>query len=621
MPRLLAAVMVLAVSTAAHAQEDGLDSLVSAFTRVGSAWSPTFSPDGKRIAFVSNLSGVPQVWTVPADGGWPDLVTSLDDPIASVEWSPDGAWLAFRLAPGGGMNTQVYVVHPDGTGLRRLTSGGKENAYFTVFSHDGAHLAISSNRRSADNIDVYLASISDGQLRLVTKNPGTGGFEDLSRDGRHGLLNRAKTRGDNDLFLVDLDNGAETPLTTHEGRAEFSGTFAPDGHTIYVRSNKDRDLMAFGRIRLGKGGKPGPIEIVVERPDAELDELVINEQGTSAALLWKHAGRSELAFVDLKSGRVSAGPDLPVEVASLGRFSRDGKRLVLSGSGAAAPRDAFFLDVRTRKLHQVTHMPHAGIDLRKLVRPTLVRFAAPDGVPLSGWLYRAPGRSGPGPVVLSFHGGPEGQEVPAFRSDYQSLVANGISVFAPNVRGSSGFGKKFVNLDNGELRVHAIEDIRTCVDYLVAQGIADRKKLGITGGSYGGYMTMAGLSEYPDLFAAGADLFGIFNFETFFKHSEPWMGLISKVEYGDPDTQADLLRRLSPIHKADRIKTPTLVLHGANDTNVPVVEAEQVVSILKKRRVPVDYILFPDEGHGFRRNANRIRANVAVVRWFVKYLK
>src|SRR5262249_32627623 len=148
---------------------------------------------------------------------------------------------------------------------------------------------------------------------------------------------------------------------------------------------------------------------------------------------------------------------------------------------------------------------------------------------------------------------------------------------------------KFMELDNGELRVHGIEDIKACVDALVARGVADPKRIGITGGSYGGYMTMAGLTEYPDLFAAGADLFGIFNFETFFAQSEPWMGAISKVEYGAPVTQAELLRRLSPIHKADRIVAPTLVLHGANDTNVPVVEAEQVVSILKKRGVPVEY--------------------------------
>jgi len=177
-----------------------------------------------------------------------------------------------------------------------------------------------------------------------------------------------------------------------------------------------------------------------------------------------------------------------------------------------------------------------------------------------------------------------------------------------------------VNLDNGELRFNAIKDIKSCVEFVVKLGVADPKRIGITGGSYGGYMVMAGLTEYPELFDAGADEYGVVNFETFFKHTEPWMAAISKTEYGDPDTQADLLRRLSPIHKADRVVAPTIVLHRANDTNVPVVEAEQVVQSLKKRNVPVEYILFPDEGHGFRKTLNRIRATTAVTRWFEKYL-
>ena len=226
----------------------------------------------------------------------------------------------------------------------------------------------------------------------------------------------------------------------------------------------------------------------------------------------------------------------------------------------------------------------------------------------------------PGPFVLSFHGGPESQERPHFDALYQALLARGIGVFAPNVRGSAGFGKRFVNLDNGALRAGAVRDIRAAVDYLVRAGIADPKRIGIVGGSYGGYMTMAGLTEYPELFAAGADLYGIVDFETFFAHTEPWMAAISKVEYGDPATQRDLLRALSPIHKLDRVRAPTLVLHGANDTNVPVIEAEQVVQALERRGVPVRYVLFPDEGHGFRKTANRIRATVAIVRWFETYL-
>jgi dipeptidyl aminopeptidase/acylaminoacyl peptidase len=224
-------------------------------------------------------------------------------------------------------------------------------------------------------------------------------------------------------------------------------------------------------------------------------------------------------------------------------------------------------------------------------------------------------------MELSFHGGPEGQERPSFRSDYQALLAQGIAVFAPNVRGSSGFGKGFVNLDNGALRVNAVQDIRSCVDHLIGAGLVDPKRLGITGGSYGGYMTMAGLTEFPELFAAGANLFGIVNFETFFAHSEQWMGAISKIEYGDPETEIEMLRSLSPIHKIDRVRAATIVLHGANDTNVPVVEAEQTVESLKRRGIPVEYVLFPDEGHGFRKTHNRVRSTVATVRWFVRHLK
>ena len=197
----------------------------------------------------------------------------------------------------------------------------------------------------------------------------------------------------------------------------------------------------------------------------------------------------------------------------------------------------------------------------------------------------------------------------------------GIAVFAPNVRGSSGFGKKFVNLDNGALRENGVKDIKATVDYLVKSGVADSKRIGIMGGSYGGYMVMAGLTEYPELFAAGANLFGITNFETFFKHTQPWMAAISKIEYGNPETEVEMLRKLSPIHRIDRIKAPTIVLHGANDTNVPVIEAEQVVENLKRRNVPVEYVLFADEGHGWRKTPNRIRSAVSIVKFFETHLK
>lgn len=598
-----------------------LGTSVGLMAKIGACWSPSFSSDGRHVVFVSNLSGVPQVWTVPTGGGWPNMITAFEDPVGGVSWSPEGAWLAFSLAPGGGLNEQVYLVRPDGTGLRRLTDGGKENNRLGIWTHDGSRLAIGSNRRSPGSVDAYLVEVASGQLQLITETRGISTLLDVSRDNRRAILFRLISRGDNDLFLVDLSTRREVRLTPHEGPGSFFGVFAPDGQTVYLSSNKDRDLLAFARIKLRPDGQPGPIEVLASRDDAELQGFEINEQGTRAALLWNVAGRSELAFLDLYSLKLTPGPNLPAEIASGLTFSKDGSLLAMILSGAAAPQDIWVLDLKTNHMRQVTRSPHAGVDLSRLVRPELVRFRAHDGLELSGWLYRPHGASQPFPIVLSFHGGPESQERPSFSSTYQALLAQGIAVFAPNVRGSSGFGKGFVNLDNGVLRANGVKDIKACVDYVVKAGVADPKRVGIMGGSYGGYMTMAGLTEYPDLFTGGANLFGVVNFETFFAHTEPWMAAISKVEYGDPVSEAAMLRDLSPIHKLDRVTAPTIVLHGANDTNVPVVEAEQVVESLKKRGIPVEYVLFPDEGHGFRKIPNRVRSTISIVRWFALYLR
>lgn len=604
------------------ARADDLEARVAAMARVGSASSPTFSPDGTRLAFVSNLTGQPQVWTIPVSGGFPELVTPLEDPVGQVRWSPAGALLAFTVAPGGGMNEQVWVVRPDGSGLRLLTAGGHETNRLSGFTRDASRLLVASNERSAAAIDAFLLDPLTGEASARTKAPGSHSYTDVSCDGRFAVLSRLAQRGDNDLLLVDLERGAELLLTPHERPASFGGgVFSPDGRTVWLSSNAGRDLAAFARIRLAPNGAPGPVEVVAARDDAELSLFEVDEAGLTAALVWNVAGRSELAFVDLAAGRSRPGPALPSEIVSSLAFSPDGTKLALVLSGSTAPMDVWILERAKGSLRPLTRSPHAGVDLAALARPTLVRFPARDGLPLTGWLYRPAGATGPGPLVLSFHGGPEGQERPGFRPDYQALVSQGISVLAPNVRGSSGFGKRFVNLDNGALRKGAVEDIAASVDFAVKEGLADPKRIGITGGSYGGYMTMAGLATYPGLFAAGANLFGIVNFATFFRNTEPWMAAISKTEYGDPETEAALLHDLSPIHRIDRVKAPTLVLHGANDTNCPVIEAEQVVASLKEQGVPVKYVLFPDEGHGWRKTANRVRSAVEVTRWFARYLK
>jgi len=658
--RVLAPLALLAFWAAvpASAADDDLTELVTRLAKIGSCGSPSFSPDAKRLAVICNLSGLPQVWTVPVEGGWPTQVTALDDQVTGVAWSPtDPDVLAFSLAPGGGLNEQVYVVRPNGLSLQRITEGGKINNRLYGWTPDGKYLRLGSNRGNPGSIDSYIFHLGLGHLRLAAVNQGSGSFEDVSEDGRWGLVQRVKSRGDANVSLIGLRQRADVLLTLHQPPGSFGHPrFSPDGRTVYLLSAQGRDRVALARVRLaarsgsreereeaekGEGeeeeereeraaGEEAPVfwkvepqEVIAGRNDADLSTFALTEDGKTAALLWNVAGESRLSFLELATLKETPGPALPGALASGLEFSKDGRLLAMTVSGSNLPADVWVVDRPSGALRQVTFSPHAGILLEALVAPKLVTFKAHDGLELSGWLYRLPGEAGvkAGPVVVSFHGGPEAQERPSFNATYQALLARGISVFAPNVRGSSGFGKRFVNLDNGEKRVDAIKDIEDCVGFLVGQGIADPKRVGIMGGSYGGYMTMVGLTEYPELFAAGADLYGMINFETFFSHTEPWMAAISTSEYGDPATQKELLQRLSPIHKVDRIQTPTIVLHGANDTNVPVVEAEQTVESLKKRGIPVEYVLFLDEGHGFRKTPNKVRSTVAVVEWFEKYLK
>lgn len=620
----VALAVTLCLAAPARAQDvaaaDATRELVTAMAKVGYAAAPTFSPDGQQIAFLSNLSGSPQVWRMAVTGGYPQMVTSLDDPVERVAWSPNSEWLAIQVAPGGGLNSQVFLVRPDGTGLRRLTDGGKTNNWLGDWAGDGRYLTVSSNREAPDSMQSYYLSTA-GEFRRVARNKGIGRIEDTTPDGRYALVSRLVSRGSNDLYLVDTATGDEVLLTEHTGPGTFFGVLAPDGKTVWLGSNRDRDRIAFARIRLS-GRKAPPIEIVAERPDAELEDLQIDSVGRTLALAWNVAGRNELELYDVATGLRRPVAPLPAETITDLEFSPGGARLVFAASGANHPRDLYVVDTRSPQVAtRLTTSPHAGVNLASLVRPELVRYRAHDGIELTGWLYRPLGMNAPGPVVMAYHGGPEGQDRPLFRSDYQALLARGIAVIAPNVRGSAGFGKTFVNLDNGALRVNAVRDIKSTIDWLVQNGVADPKKIGIMGGSYGGYMVMAGLAGYPTEIAAGANLFGVVNFATFFANSEPWMAAISTIEYGDPKTQADMLRDLSPLTRIDQVVSPVIVLHGANDTNVPVIEAEQVVASLRRRGVPVEYILFPDEGHGWRKTPNRIRSTVEIVAWFEKYLR
>jgi Tol biopolymer transport system component len=355
-----------------------------ALARIGRCSGASLSPDGRRMAFISDLSGVPQVWIVPAGGGWPEKVTGFDDPVMAVAWSPAGAWLALSVAPGGGMNTQIYIIRPDGTELRLLTAGGRESNWLGPWSHDGRYLAFSSNQEDPQSMDCYLLDVENGEQRRIVRNHGTGRVTDLSRDGRWAVVQRVVNRSDANLFLVNLVTGGEVLLTPHEGPGSVEGgTFSPDGSTVYLGSNQERDLVAFARIALDEAGKPGPIEVLAARDDAELDGFEITADARIAALIWNVGGRNELELMELSSGRRLSIAHLPHEVALVHPFSRDGAYLPLSISGSAAPWDLWMLDVQTGGLSQITRSPHPGVDLTDLIQPELVRFLAHDGVQLT----------------------------------------------------------------------------------------------------------------------------------------------------------------------------------------------------------------------------------------------
>ena len=594
--------------------DSDLEREVGLLAKVGYCIGPTFSANGDRVAFVSDLSGIPQAWSVAVDGGWPERISALDDQIVGLEWSPRGDRIALVVAPGGGLNTQVYVVRPNGLDVRRLTPGGKENNSFSRWSADGRTLFITSSRDDPSHWDAFAVDLESGEWsEPIARTRGIARVLDDTASAI--LLHRVIARGDSDIYLVDRRTPVETRLTTHEGQAQFWDGRLRDG-AMLCGTNANRERNAFARVPLDGSGR---VEILAERDDAELELIAYSDDRERAALVWNAAGRNELEVMDLRS-RERARVSVPAEGIGGPAWSRDGRRLAFVASGpSVGPADIWIVDEIGRDPRRLTRSPHPGIDLSRLVAPRLETFEAEDGLELSGWLYVPRAFASPGPVVLSFHGGPEGQERPSFNRTYEALLARGIAVFAPNVRGSSGFGKTFVHLDDREKRFDGIRDIAACVDHVVRIGVADPRRIGITGGSYGGYMTMAGITEFPERFAAAVCVCGIVNFRTFFQKTEPWMAAISKSEYGDPD-DGDLLDRLSPIHRMDRVRTPTLVLHGANDTNCPVVEAEQMVDEIGRRGVPVELVLFPDEGHGFLKTANRVRAAVETVRWFERHL-
>lgn len=601
------------------------------------SWGPTLSPAGERVAFISDRRGVPELWVqdVPTGDGdvvaSPAVVSITDDPVCSVTWSADGTWLACTAATDGGVRTQVWAVRPDGTGARHLAGGGDQHATLGPWTRSGHRLVITTvGGTLGDDHHADLVNPENGELEPLARGQLVDVL-DLSADERFALL-RDGLRGARFCVTLDRTNDVDHPLLTYPetGSTEAGllrpapvgrrGSDAPvdAGLTAYLMSDAGLARQALVAVPVGPAGQRGGAGGLATRPDGELELLDADDTGLHLVVGWNVAGHSVIELLDAATGERRVVDELPGSVVSSAVMARDGRSVALCLEGPGVPRQVWRLGTADLSLRAVSDAPPlSGVEA---VVPALSSFEAYDGLPLTGWLYRAADGADKGRVLVSLHGGPEAQERPVFNPLHQALVAAGISVFAPNVRGSSGFGRAFAHADDRYGRYDAIADVAACVAHLVTTGIADPSHVAVGGRSYGGYLTLAALARYPELFAAGVDICGMSDLTTFLRDTEPWIAAASVGKYGDPVQDHTLLRDLSPLAKAARIAAPVLVVHGEHDTNVPRSESTQIVASLLSAGHPVEYLELGGEGHEYRRASSRLVLLRTIVRFLVEFV-
>ncbi|MGE3287401.1 MAG: S9 family peptidase [Pseudonocardia sp.] len=568
---------------------------------------------------------------LPADGeplaepGWP-LPTGPEDPlpgdVTALAWSPDGTWLACQLAPGGGERTRVRLVSPDGTPddgetLRELAPDAAA-VTLGAWSPNGRQLGITLFTEGGGDGHACLVDVRDGSSTVLASGPAARVCA-VSGDGRRAVV-RLGRRGARSLELIDLRSGRRTDLLPG-GATVAEARFGVTGDTLYVHTDAGREHVALLAVTLLGDGEPPLVHLVAERPDADLDLFSLDPAGARAALVWNVAGCSESEILDLRSGLIEALPPVPGEVVTGAAFTRDGRAVLVAAEGPTVnPRISRVpLEVPGAPTLLLGAEAPAG-----LVSPTLVHYRGEDGLPLQGWHFRprtAPTvQHTPLPTLIWLHGGPEAQERPVFQPLFQALVAGGVAVFAPNVRGSGGYGRSFACADDRDRRFVAITDVRATALHLVEAGLADPDRLGVAGRSYGGYLTLVALTWYPELFRVGVDVCGMADFDTFYTHTEPWIAEAATTKYGDPRHDGALLDALSPLRHIDRLTAPLMVVHGRHDTNVPIIEAEQLLAALREHGATPAYLLFDDEGHETKGRENRARFVQEVVAWVTGHL-
>lgn len=583
----------------------------------------SFSHDEGRILFSSDASGVYNVYAQPTSGGAPTQLThSTTDSHFAVAFFPDDDRFLYTADQGGNELHHLYVKHPDGR-VQDLTPGDRLKASFAGFSKDGRRFFVWTNERDLKAFDLYEYAVSDLSRAALLENHEALSPGPISPDGRYVSLVRVNDNADSDVLLVDLSSGERKRkrITPAEGTVQHSAVgFTRDGAEFYYGTDAHGEFRQVWSYRLESGEHTAAVV-----DDWDVTSVVFSHEGRYVVTTVNQDARTKLTIHDRQANRAYDLPSLPHGDITGAAFSRSEGKMAFYVTSDRSPANLFVLDTTNGHFRQLSSTQHPEVDPEHLVDAEVVRFPSLDGLPIPAIFYRPRTASAqaPAPALVWVHGGPGGQSRRGYSPEIQHLVNHGYAVLAVNNRGSSGYGKSFFHLDDRKHGEADLDDVVAGKEYLAKLDYIDGARIGVIGGSYGGFMVVAALAFRPQVFALGIDVFGVTNWVRTLESIPPWWAAFRQslyAELGDPSVDKERLTRISPLFSADKIQKPLLVVQGKNDPRVLQVESDELVQALEKSGVPVEYVIFDDEGHGFQKRENRITASEAYLRFLKTHL-
>ena len=577
-------------------------------------------PDGESVLFSTNRSGQFNLWIAPVDGGEPKQLTSFtDNSVRAVSVRKDGTILVQADRDGDEFH-QLYRLSAAGGELEQLTDRAQVQHEISggAWSPDGESFLFSANLRKPTDGEVFLWDGSDAEPRYLF---GEGKYTfavSFSPDGSKMLAIDARSNTDFSLYVIEVESGDATELTPHEGEVKyFPGPWAADGSGVYVLTDEGREFSALAFKPLD-----GPLEWI-ETPEREIEEIAGSKDGRVIAWIENDEGWAILRTRDVERGVDLPAPKLPKGTISYFgsgiTVSADGSRVALVWDQPTRPAEVFVVETATGEARAVTESREPALTELDLHAPELIRYESFDGREIPAWLYK-PAGNGRAPFAVLIHGGPESQEKTMYRPYIQYLLSRGIGVLATNIRGSTGYGKTYQKLIHHDWGGGDLEDWRHAAEWLKAQAFVDGERLAVFGGSYGGFATLTCVTRLPEYWRAAVDIFGPSNLVTFARAVPPQWQRFMAEWVGDAETEQDFLLERSPITYVDRVRAPLLVIQGAKDPRVVKPESDQMVERLRELGRDVEYVVFDDEGHGFTRYPNEVRAYRLTCEWLESHL-